>query len=387
VASDLVGAREPKARLGTYETRTRPSSHPARSEIAVNLMDRLPPVPRLATLIPILALAASALAPTQVAAHHSAAAFDVTREVTIEGIVTKLDWQNPHAYFTVETVGPDGERLLQPFEADPVTVLVGHGLKKEALAPGTRVVVRAFPSRRGPGRLAMGLDVVTPDGATHPLDQIRGRSSAPPVSGVAEGLAGSWFPEDKGLKNIESHISALQLTEAGAAALREELADGAFAAMGHCEPIPPPLLTLVGQQRSIEVSDTTVVIRFDEEGQDIVQVVHLDQKTHPADVAPTVMGHSIGRWEGQTLVIDTVGFTPHHWGVTILVPSGPRKHLVERLTLAEDRRSLVYEYTLEDPDYLTVPDTYGIRWDYRPDLERSGVTCDPETARRYLREE
>jgi hypothetical protein len=233
----------------------------------------------------------------------------------------------------------------------------------------------------------MGLDVVTGDGAIRPLDQIRGRNSAPPVSGVAEGLAGSWFPEDKGLINIESHINALQLTEAGAAALRGQLADVAGIVQGHCEPIPPPLLTLVGQQRSIEASDTTVVIRFDEEGQDLVQTVHLDQATHPADVAPTVMGHSIGRWEGQTLVIDTVGFTPHHWGVMILVPSGPQKHLVERLTLAEDRRSLVYEYTLEDPDYLTVPDTYGIRWDYRPDLERSGVACDPETARRYLIEE
>ena len=48
-------------------------------------------------------------------------------------------------------------------------------------------------------------------------------------------------------------------------------------------------------------------------------------------VTPSLMGHSIGRWEGDTMVIDTVAFTPHRFGV-LTFPSGPNKHLVERLS-------------------------------------------------------
>ena len=67
------------------------------------------------------------------------------------------------------------------------------------------------------------------------------------------------------------------------------------------------------------------------------------------------------------------------------MPAGPRKHMVERLTLTEDRTRLRYEVTVEDPDFLTGPATLTQQWDHRPDLEFSQNTgaCDPEVARRY----
>ncbi len=99
--------------------------------------------------------------------------------------------------------------------------------------------------------------------------------------------------------------------------------------------------------------------------------------------APAWMGWSIGRWDGETLVIDTVAFTPHRVGVLFL-PSGPGKHLVERLTLSSDRLRLQYEFTVEDPDVLTATMSYTATWDHRPDLELSGETCDPDIARRPL---
>ena len=106
---------------------------------------------------------------------------------------------------------------------------------------------------------------------------------------------------------------------------------------------------------------------------------------HPANVQPSLHGHSIGRWEGETLVIDTIGFEPNPSGIGMNVPSGPRKHTVERLTLTEDRTRLRYEVTVEDPTYLTGPATLTQQWDHRPDLEFSQNTgaCDPEVARRY----
>src|SRR5437660_525555 len=60
------------------------------------------------------------------------------------------------------------------------------------------------------------------------------------------------------------------------------------------------------------------------------RIVHLDQPKHPANVQPTLFGHSIGYWEGETLVVDTVGFAAHPEGYAFDRPSSATKHLVER---------------------------------------------------------
>ena len=81
--------------------------------------------------------------------------------------------------------------------------------------------------------------------------------------------------------------------------------------LGICEPFPPPILSIFPDLRTIELNDETVAMRFEGAvGLTMERVVHLDQDEHPADVAPSLMGHSIGRWEGETLVIDTVAFSP-----------------------------------------------------------------------------
>ena len=69
------------------------------------------------------------------------------------------------------------------------------------------------------------------------------------------------------------------------------------------------------------------------------------------------------------------------------LPSGPRKHLVERFTLSGDHKRLLYDTVLEDPEYLAAPVTYSSEWDYRPDLTPSGLACDLDVARRFLKEE
>ena len=70
------------------------------------------------------------LVPAAVFAHHSRAVFDTKQEVVIEGTVTKLDWRNPHIYFTVETQGPRGEPLLQEIEATSVSEAQALGLRR-----------------------------------------------------------------------------------------------------------------------------------------------------------------------------------------------------------------------------------------------------------------
>jgi hypothetical protein len=84
-------------------------------------------------------------------------------------------------------------------------------------------------------------------------------------------------------------------------------------------------------------------------------------------------------------VIDTVAFSPHDVG-GFFFPSGPNKHLVERLTLTAARTQLTYVLTLEDPDMLIGPASYTATWDHRPDLKLSGEPCDPDVARRALQQ-
>ena len=153
---------------------------------------------------------------------------------------------------------------------------------------------------------------------------------------------------------------------------------------GICNPDSPPVLSVFDELRTIELGQNEVVLQFDNTGDRSERVVHMTA-AHPANVQPSLQGHSIGRWEGETLVIDTIGFEADSSGLALNVPAGPRKHMIERLTLTEDRTRLRYEVTVEDPDFLTAPATLTQQWDHRPDLEFSQNTggCDPEVADRY----
>ena len=76
----------------------------------------------------------------------------------------------------------------------------------------------------------------------------------------------------------------------------------------------------------------------------------MNQKDHPASVRPSRAGHSIGRWEGDVLVVDTARFLP---GVlNAPVRHGDKLHVVERFTLDPQTTKLTRTYTATDPDYL-----------------------------------
>lgn len=313
-------------------------------------------------------------------AHHSPAAFDQTQEIVVEGTVTEVAWRNPHIYLTLETSTPDGGTTLQNVEVGPIAALQPLGLTPGALAVGERITVRAAPNRRGPGRTVMGLDVTKADGSIYPL-HVSGRRTLPPPPTQAESLAGSWAPlPDNFMRLFRQVVPTLPVTEATRAAMADP--STLRAAEATCVAYPMPMLSLISVQRSIEIDDSRVTIRFDWMGAE--QIIHLDRSEHPADVEPSLLGHSIGHWEGDTLVVDTVAYAPHRQGIAHGVPSTAAKHTIERLTLGADRRHIDYEITVEDSGALTEPYTVGASWDYRPDLEPSGVPCDPEVAARFM---
>lgn len=328
---------------------------------------------RLTAAIPMLA--ATALPGATAFAHHSQSMFDTTQEILLEGTVARFDWVNPHMYLTVETKGPDGQPALVEGEGLGITQALVDGLHQEALKPGTPVVVRANPNRGGWGKQVRILDVTTQDGEIHPFYAAnrRARTLTP-----AESLEGHWAPSRAALGAAFGAMARWPVTPEGRAA------QAALPADGICSAEPTPVLSILDELRTIEIGADEVVLRFDNTGDHVVRRVSIDT-THPADVQPSSHGHSIGRWEGEALVIDTVAFEPNPSGIALNVPSSAGKHTVERLTLTADRTRLRYEITVEDPAYLSAPATLTQQWDHRPDLEFSQNTgaCDPEVARRY----
>ena len=110
------------------------------------------------------ALAASVVLSVPAAAHHSMAMFDNSKEVLIEGTVSRLDWMNPHVYLFVEAKGPEGQTAIIQGEGLAITQAVVDGLRRDALQPGMHVIVRANPNRGGWGKQVRVLDVTTEDG-------------------------------------------------------------------------------------------------------------------------------------------------------------------------------------------------------------------------------
>lgn len=93
------------------------------------------------------------------------------------------------------------------------------------------------------------------------------------------------------------------------------------------------------------------ILVFDIGGPYTFRTIYLDGRPHPKDLQPSYYGHSIGHFEGDTLVVDTVGFAP---GILAgSVPHSDRLHVVERFTLNPETSALKRDYAAEDPVYFT----------------------------------
>ena len=88
------------------------------------------------------------------------------------------------------------------------------------------------------------------------------------------------------------------------------------------------------------------------------RVIYMDGRPHPANLRPTFFGHSVGHWEGDTLVIDTVGFNEKQW-LAGSYPNTEQLHLTERFSRA-NLKTLSYEATIDDPGAYTKP--WSLHW-------------------------
>lgn len=83
---------------------------------------------------------------------------------------------------------------------------------------------------------------------------------------------------------------------------------------------------------------------------------------HPAELQPSYLGDSVGHWDGDTLVIDTVGFNGKFQLDAYGLPTGEQLHTVERLTKSADGTKITIQTTFEDPEYFSAPFTIERAW-------------------------
>lgn len=148
---------------------------------------------------------------------------------------------------------------------------------------------------------------------------------------------------------------------------------------GLCLPPSGPLATLnrtASPWEFLQMPEQKRIVRVFEGGGHMFQIIYTDGRPHPQDAydLPSWMGHSTGRWEGDTLVVDTVGFNEGQWLSTSGLPRTNLLHLIERYTRT-NYNTLRYEATVDDPGAYTRPFTIGWNVNWGAKHELSEIVC------------
>lgn len=149
------------------------------------------------------------------------------------------------------------------------------------------------------------------------------------------------------------------LTTQAAAADKNKQLEHDQLAIRWCDQLGTPAMMADREPLDIEQSPTEIAIVAHPPSS--VRYIYTDGRPHPNkdEFDPTTNGNSIGEWEGQTLVVDTVYFNDR--GVTMLPGGGVRttnSHLVERYTLSNDGQRLFVSFTWTDSKVFAKPHTY-----------------------------
>ncbi len=342
----------------------------------------------------IIGLATALVFAAPVLSHHSDAGLDMDSVLNFQGTVTEFNWRNPHVYFTVETTDERGEQMEWTVQMASAATVSRMGWASDSLAVGDRVAVGAYPALDG-RPYAKFLSIEKSDGVALPTsfdsDTREVLLAAPEVTASTTTLEGKWMAD---LSKLVSYpggldgffIAQLSLTEKGQAAqaLYDELSEQNPGS--RCIGVPTPTIIVITNLYPLEIQinddEETIAIRselFDDQ-----RTVYMDGRGHPEGGERILVGHSIGWWEGDTLVVDTKSFADHRSPYQTGVPSGAQKHVVERYRLTEDGTRMVVEFMLEDPEYIVGSLTHTRELIYSPQMEISRFDCDPEAARRFL---
>ena len=339
----------------------------------------MPSIRSAATLVAALSLGAVAHA------HHSFAPhFDSKKPVSISGKVTEFEARNPHSYLHVLAVDENGRSQEYICESHGFTQLSRNGITPAMLKPGTEVRIEGSQSRNDPHRCFF-TDVHFPDGRALNVNGPRGAQPLRSTMAARTGITGTWLLAPMPGRSTSGPQTMMQfLTPAGKAAIAKYNPfkdDPAF----RCDPVAVRRVWgAPGTPLSITREKDRVILRH--EWMDVQRIVHLNLREHPKNGPRTSLGHSIGHFEGDTLVIETANYSAGVLNQYVEEPGQPTRGLLhsasltteERLHLDAARQRLVVEFRLKDPEFFT-RDFDPSFLEYEPsDLKLEPFNCSPE---------
>lgn len=312
-----------------------------------------------------LLFATTALTVSPAVAHHSAVAFfDENNKQEIVGEVTTTRWRNPHVAFGVTVTATDGTRTVWTVESNALNALERIGISPDTVEVGDEIRVYGPVGRRGEPLiraynilLSSGEEIVM---MPHVSDEQRwaqneliavspelASADAVAAERAADGIFRVWTHGRVNLINDE-----LPLTSEAAAkkAAFDPLTDDPVL---RCIPTGMPA-----------VMDVTFPVQFSRQGDDIVlrleqwdtvRTIHMDGDSSTGAQQPaTREGYSVGRWDGEVLVVETSNIDWMYFDDRG-TPLSANARVVERFTLSDDEASLHWQATTIDPETFTEP--------------------------------
>lgn len=310
-------------------------------------------------------------------AHHAYTEFDQRQIVEIEGTLKSARWVNPHAALEIEVRDENDRLVTWEIEAPGLNRFQRFGIPLDIFAVGTTVKLAGWPSRRSATRM-YGHNILSEDGREAVLWQEQARwtdqayglertdlvqaeevRSTPSLFRVwSSGVERPGLADDPDASPGSLSRVPLPLTDAArrAAASFDPATDITATGQG-CTPKGMP--RIMGQPFPIEFTDQSDVIVIHLEEYDTVRTIHMGSDV--PNQADSLLGLSVGRWEGNTLVVSTTRLSPQ----TLTgrgVPLSSSASLLERFTPSDDGSRLQYSLTITDPDSLTMPVEQNRSW-------------------------
>jgi hypothetical protein len=336
-------------------------------------------------------------------AHHGAGSFDLSKSVTFTGAkLTRLELVNPHSWLYFDVTAKDGRVEHHRCEMRSAHVLRRSGWSQDLFPIGQKITIEAAPDRQDPNSCYLetilfengsrmdryGQYVKAPNGGVRevrgPLVEPNARRELRRATGEPN-ISGDWAAEQLVMVDPRGSGSPMvPLGQLGEYNQGQRATGGGGGARRGGQPAGPRLyggteLTPLGEKEAagfnarqdnprfrcettsivfdwtfdgpvnrITQAKDTIVLQYGQMG--LKRTIYMNMKTHPANIKPSRAGHSIGRWEGDVLVVDTTGFLP---GVlNAPVRHSDKLHVVERFSLDPKTMKLTRTYEADDPVYL-----------------------------------
>jgi len=303
-----------------------------------------------ATTVSVVASLALVAAPQAARAHHGVAPhYDAEKIVTIEGVIEKFDFINPHSFVYVAVTADSGDQEIWQCELASRSVLTRNGLTADTFEPGEAVRIEGIAGRHNPTGCAVRT-AWFPDGSVLQASELFGpiATAAPQAPADPLSIEGIWT-----MKRFTVALYEGVLTPAG------EAARSAFDPIGddpaiYCDP-GSPVRSWVNVNEPFEISREAERVVIDHRFLDYRRIVDLSRDAPPADTPRSAMGYSVGRFDGRALAISTSRFT-----AATLEPRRGVLHtedlvLDERLEVNPETGELEITWTIDDPAYFIEP--------------------------------